>query len=675
MLASDPGFMRGKHLWLMVLILLLAAALRLTALGEVPPGLYHDEAYNGLDALKVLDGDLSMYFAANNGREPMFIYLIALCVGFLGRSPIAVRLAAFAPGLLTVAASYALGKTVFSRRVGLLSAAILGVTLWHIHLSRVGFRAVLLPLFIALALWQGALGWRTGRKIYWIAAGALYGLSFYTYTAARFTPLAIVLFGSYLLLSRRELRNRQRLAPLVWSGLAMLVALAPLALFTILHPDLVLSRTGQVSILNPDIHSGDFWGTLARHTTRALGMFFAGGDRIWRHNVPWRPVFDPLLGGLFLAGLIVALRRFYTDAKMAFLIIWTATMLLPTLLAEDAPHFLRSVGVLPLATAFPALGIDRLLQSLNPGRRILQLVAYLFPMAVLSTGFASSVSAYFGDYARAETTAYWFEDGAEALAGEINRFLGSGWDGERMLHRTSGEASHSPDRQAYIEPALRNTWPALSFLIVESSAIQLLPSDREWPAITNGKAAIFLWPYGNWRRVWSMLSLPGEIRAKAGALSQGDRDPEPYITYSAFYFTPVETVPPPLARFQGGVELVAAQVRSTDQGVRVELGWHATARLTDDYTVFVHYMRGEERVAQDDAQPAGGHYPTSQWQIGDLIFDEHLIPLVEPPDSSHDQVILGLYRHEDGQHLNRLDQTGNPVGTFLALPVNAIEVP
>ena len=675
MLSSDRSSVRKNHLWLMAVILLVATALRLVALGQVPPGLYRDEAYNGLDALKVLDGDLSMYFRANNGREPMFVYMIALSVGFLGRSPFAVRLAAFAPGLLTVAAAYALGKTVFSRRVGLSSAAVLSITLWHVHLSRVGFRAVLLPLFIALALWQGALGWRTGRRSHWLAAGALYGLSFYTYIAALFTPLALVLFGLFLLFSRRELWTRQRLAPLVWSGLAMLVALAPLALFTVLHPDLVLSRTGQVGVWNPDIHGGDFWGTLARHTTRTLGMFFVRGDRIWRHNVPWRPVFDPLMGGLFLMGLIRALRRFRRDARMAFLIIWTGTMLLPTILAEDAPHFLRSVGVLPLAALFPALGIDWLLRILNPRRRILQPAVYLFPIAILFVGLVSSATAYFGDYAQAETTAYWFEDGAEALAGEINRSLGRGWDGERMLYRTSNEGSHPPGRQVYIEPALWNTWMALPFLIADSSAVQLLPLDREWPIVSNGPAAIFVWPYGNWRRVWSMPSVPAEIRVVAGALSQGDLDPEPFTTYRVFYVTPVETVPPPLARFQGGVELVAAQVRSTDQGVHVELCWHATARLSDDYTVFVHYMRDEQRIAQDDAQPAGGHYPTSQWRAGDLVHDEHLIPLIEPPDSSRDQIILGLYRPEDSQHLDRLDQTGNPAGTVFALPVNAIEAP
>jgi len=162
-------------LWGLVVVLLIATALRLPAFGAVPPGLYHDEAQHGLDAVDILRGQPKLYFPANNGREPLFIYLVALSVAAFGRSPFALRLPALVAGVLTIAATAAMGRALFSRRVGLLAAAVLSVTLWHVHLSRVGFRAVLLPLFIALAVWQGARGVRTGRWSHWVAAGILYG--------------------------------------------------------------------------------------------------------------------------------------------------------------------------------------------------------------------------------------------------------------------------------------------------------------------------------------------------------------------------------------------------------------------------------------------------------------------------------------------------------------------
>ncbi len=669
---------KRSSLWLMVLILLVAAALRLAALGQAPPGLYHDEAYNGLDALKVLDGDLSLYFAANNGREPLFIYLVAATVGLLGRSPFAVRLAAVAPGLLTIAATFALGRALFNRRVGLLGAAILSVTAWHVHLSRVGFRAVLLPLFIALCLWQGTLAMRTGRRRYWLAAGALYALSFYTYMAARFTPAALFLLGVYSI-SRgpnHVSRFTFHVSRLRWSIPAFLAVLSPLALFTLLHPNLVLARTGQVAIWDPAIHGGDFLGMLLTHTARTLGMFFVRGDRIWRHNVPWRPVFDPLLSFFFLLGLIWALRRWRHDGAAALLVFWTATMSLPTLLAEDAPHFLRGVGVLPLAVLFPALGLDWVVRGPGP-RSEAEGDAYsvihhthhairTLPFVILSVSLFSTAIAYFGDYAHSDMAGYWFEDGAVALAGQVNRFLGSGWDGERMLHGQPGE------RMVYVESLLWREWQAIPFLVADSSAVRLLPDDQDWLAVGDGPAAIFVWPYGDWQRVWPTLGSPIEIRVQEGALSQGDRDPEPYRTFLAFYVTPVETAPPALARFAGGVELVGATLGPTDGGAQVELQWRATAPLPDDYTVFVHYLRDGERVGQHDAQPAGAHYPTRRWQPGDLVHDEHVIPLDLSPDSARDALRIGLYRVSDGQALDVLDAAGNPAGAFTVLPIREV---
>jgi hypothetical protein len=566
-----------------------------------------------------------------------------------------------------------------------LGAAVLSATLWHIHLSRVGFRAVLLPLFIAACVWQAAVGWRTGRRRHWLAAGSLYGLTFYTYMAARFTPLALFIFGIYLLKTRRAYLTGQRLAPLAWSGLALLVTLAPLAFFAVAHPDVFFGRTGQVSIWNSEIHGGDFWGTLAKHTARTLGMFFVKGDRIWRHNVPGRPVFDALLGVFFVIGFVRAVRGLRA-AAMAFLVIWTATMMLPTLLAEDAPHFLRAVGVLPLVVFFPALGMDWLftdhtLRFTPPVSRLRLYVIYLALIVVFSLSLVSATIAYFGDYAHADATAYWFEEGAETLAGDVNGFLGIGWDGERMQHGVSdnrndlgGPPEATPpnarmERKVYIEPLLWDTWTAVPFLVAESPEVHLLPLDRAWPAVGSGPAAIYVWPYGNWKRVWDMLTQPAGIRVIEGARSQGDRDPEPFTTYRAFYVTPVQAVPSALARFQGGVELVGVTARPTDQGIIVELCWHAKADLVEDYTVFVHYLRDGQRIAQDDAQPTGGHYPTSRWQVDDLVSDDHFVDLPDSPEPDRDQIVVGLYLPEDGSYLDLLDHAGNPAGMSVTLPL------
>jgi 4-amino-4-deoxy-L-arabinose transferase-like glycosyltransferase len=685
----------------MVVVLLVATLLRLAAFGEVPPGLYHDEAFHGLDALDILQGDLSFYFPANNGREPLFIYLVALSVRLLGKSPFALRLVSTFAGLLTVAATAAMGRALFSRRVGLLAAAVLAVTLWHVHLSRVGFRAVLLPLFTALAIWQGALGAREstsaeseGRQWrHWVAAGVFYGLSFYTYTAARSTPVALAAFGAYIVLAQSPISNLQspvfrRLCRDIGLGaLAALLAVAPLAVYAAGHSDQVLGRLGQVSILNPAINGGDLWSTLGAHTLRTLGMFFVRGDRIWRHNVPWRPIFDPLLGGAFIVGLLVALRRARRASAIGFVLIWTAVMSLPTLLAEDAPHFLRSVGMLPVVVFLPALGLDWLADRLSlasPPRRgpglshlsfvICHLLILVFPLLF---GLASTARAYLSEYARAPMAGYWFEHGAVGLAGRINAFLGAGWDGERMLHGEPG------DQRAFIDLGLWEEWPQVRFLVADQEVVTVgLDGEPR-----DGPAAVFVWPYGEWERaslfLRALVPAPAELSVEEGPLSQGDRDPEPYRTYLAFFGAPADPAAPVLARFSEGIELLGVQVTPVDVGssasgggdqggVQVRLRWRATAPLAEDYTVFLHYLRDGERIAQADGRPAGGRYPTAAWRPGDVIDDDHYVPGVGAPLPGHDVLLFGLWQPESGVTLSLLDEVGNPVGDWFEVPVDGL---
>ena len=138
----------------------LAAALRFYRLGEWPPGPYRDEAYNGLDALGVLNGRHALFFPANNGREPLYIYLVALSIALLGPTTLALRLPAALVGTLTTLPAWLLGRAWFGRTVGLLAAFLWAITLWPVHLGRIGLRAGLPAPALALAFWLGTRAYR-----------------------------------------------------------------------------------------------------------------------------------------------------------------------------------------------------------------------------------------------------------------------------------------------------------------------------------------------------------------------------------------------------------------------------------------------------------------------------------------------------------------------------------
>lgn len=156
--------------WLaMGLVTGVGAILRLAELDALPPGLYRDEAYNGLDALQVLAGRTPIFFEANHGREPLFIYVLAASVAIWGRSPGALRIVSALVGILTIPAVYWLGAELFDRRVGTLAGFLAATSVWTLNLSRTAFRAVALPPLAAVSLallWRG-LRQRRLRTVVW----------------------------------------------------------------------------------------------------------------------------------------------------------------------------------------------------------------------------------------------------------------------------------------------------------------------------------------------------------------------------------------------------------------------------------------------------------------------------------------------------------------------------
>ena len=199
------------HWGAMVGLLWLAALLRWMDLPHLPYGLWYDEAYYGLDALRVLEGHLTLFFPENNGREPLFIYLVAGAIAILGPTPYALRLTASMIGLLAVAATFRMAWTLSRRwEVGMLSGILMAFLLWPLNLSRVGFRAGLFPLAAALTLWSFTRAARSGRGRDWVIAGLIWGGGFYTYLAARMTILPIAMG---LILGRQQDPRRFSLRP------------------------------------------------------------------------------------------------------------------------------------------------------------------------------------------------------------------------------------------------------------------------------------------------------------------------------------------------------------------------------------------------------------------------------------------------------------------------------
>ena len=373
-------------------MLLVGAALRLIDLDRIPPGLSHDEAYNGITALEVwLLGRREVFFEIYNGIEPLIVYWQALYLRLFGITPVAMRLVNVTAGMLTIALTYALTQRMLAhrgprqaRQVALLAALGISLSFWAVFVSRLALRAVTLPLlqlpawyFLWLGLIEGQPQVGTGlpsantmgisaqpshlglprRLVYFAIGGACLGAAMYTYLSSRFLPFIPLLFFTYWLL-RGQVGRDEWLGIAVYSASWALV-FAPLGLYYLNHADIFARRADQVLNL-PLALAGDPRPLLG-DTLRTLGMFGIVGADTSRYGLAGRPLFEPVGAVLLCAGLAVSVTQLRRPARLAapyaFLLIWWVMMLVPGFITGESPHFLRTIGAMVPAYIFWALGI------------------------------------------------------------------------------------------------------------------------------------------------------------------------------------------------------------------------------------------------------------------------------------------------------------------------------
>lgn len=349
-------------------VLALGAALRLTGIGSSPPGLYPDEATNGNDALRVLEtGRPQWFYPNNNGREGLFVNLQAVSLSVAGvREPWALRVVSAIAGILTIPGLYLLGRELWGKRAGLLAAAVLAGSFWHVTFSRIGFRAILAPLVLAWALGILLLGLRKLRAgqprgaAWTVLGGALAGAGLHTYIAFRAAALAFVVAGlAATWTSRPALRARVATALLAAGAAALLVA-APLLHYFATHPGSFSSRASQVSVL-ADAHP---LREIARNVGLEAGMLVARGDRNWRHNDAGRAALPALLVPFLVIGLgalaMQGARKRGKDLPLLLVCALLVSGMLPAVASsEGMPHALRGILLIVPVFLLAGLGLDR----------------------------------------------------------------------------------------------------------------------------------------------------------------------------------------------------------------------------------------------------------------------------------------------------------------------------
>ena len=615
---------------LLTAILVLAAFFRFYNLDRLPPGLRFDEAFNLSDILTMMEGPFTIFFPANNGREPFFNYLAIVGTMLFGANPIALRINSAILGTATVFLTFGFAKALFhSSRIALLAAFFLAISTWHTYYSRYGLRVILCLALTILTLW---FFWRAitlsqqsrAETRYYILAGIFSAMTAYTYLSGRLTPLLLIaLTVAAIAINRKNWRIY--LQGLGITGIVAFVLFIPLGAYFVTHPQDFLAHGTTLSIWDPAVSHGDVTGTFFSNVAKVAGMFFVRGDYEDFRNVPEHPAFDPLLGALFVVGIIVMLRDLLmpkstpTSRLRAFLI--AAGMLLflsSSILSDQPPNFTRTLPTLSVLILLPAWGASEIYERLrNVSMQkfaigafgLIALVSTIWSYNDYFVRFANLPSLYYGFDVRMYDVAQWINQNARTHT----VYLAPLWYQQGTL------------------ALLTRQTPLKSF---ESRDTIVLPSS------TSGKDALYAFPPEQEKKAAKLAERLGTIAKRESVLgSTGEQILIVYRVPSANLPNLQSTITTLLpdsdllrspkslrAQWEDSFEILGYSVNALDtpkRNLEVTLIFRALKRIEQDYTFSVKVRDSQDRVwGQEDKWLGTNSYATPQMSEGDVIVEK-----------------------------------------------------
>ena len=647
---------RGWEWTTITIVLLLAGILRLWGLGDVPPGLAHDEVANWLIARDILAGHHAIYFTAAYGHEPLYQYAQALAVGLFGDNWLGLRWPSAAFGLLGIAAIYTLIRRLFGVPVALLTAAWLAVSFWPLFYARVALRAITLPFTAALAAYfllrtdpQPTSRRATPELTDWLLAGLFFGLSLYTYMASRILPAIFISFLIYSLLIRSE--SFSWLSVAAFLLIAVLVS-APLVAWLVAHPDAEYRITEIQEPLNRML-DGDpslVWENLIAN----LKSFTLAGDPWPRQNIPGRPVFTDLVSTvLFYLGALISLWR-WRDRRYGFLLIWLVGSLAPSIATSVAPSSIRDILGLVVVFVFPALALVEtgrfllsILRSLPSAARLLSsapcFVRLFFCSMLLAPCLLLTVRDYFARWPQNEVVRFDYQTDLTAVAHRLDELPPRtpatvaglsvhSMDGpglELATHRGIQNVRLCDTRETLVIPAGRRPW-----LFVP----QVVPFDADLQERLLGMGAIVVVdPLSS----FTSYHIPDNADMR--------RHLEHLETVAVLPDGTSAILPLSFGRRMTLLGYERLQHSIVPGGFLTLLTyWRVELPNSTPLRAFVHLLgESDAPVAQHDRLGS----PPRGWTAGDLIIQKHIIPIpIDLPDGRY-RVQTGLYDPSTGDRL------------------------
>ena len=346
----------------LLLLLLTALLLRVWRLETIPFTLGGDEASQGLEAVRVLDGTLRNPLGTGwLGVPTMSFFFNSLTIALFGRTIFGLRIAWVLVGTANVLVTFLLVRRLAGEKMGWLTAVLFATYHYHIHFSRLGSNQIADPLFLSLALWLLVRALDEGKRRDWALVGLVCGLAFYFYAGARLTPVVVLAVLAYQYIRAPRHFWQQHQTGLLIMLLTFLITAAPMLQYAVRFPDEFNARLNTVGIFQSgwlerevELRQQSQTAILWDQFQRAAFAFNYYPDRTVWYGLR-QPLLDPFFGVLFLMGLLfgtVKLLWWRQEQVAAPLVAWWwGGMLLGGMLTESPPSSQRLI-TLAVPTCF-----------------------------------------------------------------------------------------------------------------------------------------------------------------------------------------------------------------------------------------------------------------------------------------------------------------------------------
>ena len=442
-----PSPVSGLEITAVLAITAVAFYLRFRGLDSLPFGFFRDEAQNGLNAIKLVNGEifpqqktkLPVYITQQTQNAAMFIYMISAVIKFFGAGVAQVRAVEAAIGAMCVPAFYFIIRKKMGPAPAVLGAIMLAAMFWHLLFSRIAFHAMLALFIVMLFFYFAYRAYAERGWLDFVMLGVTSALAQYTYQPARLAIPVVFFLGIYILFRDRGFYSKNWKKIILAAGVFMIVFF-PMFRYIAKNHKMYTARFNQTFILNENVlkyfYRGEFTKAgLYLHNLKSYAkMFNIRGPQYSRDNVPHRPMLDFVTGALFVLGFVFALYRMASPFA-GFTIIAFIIFLHAGIMAIEAPHSLRSLLVIPFVLIFVLMILGRLLEyfSTQFGKNPAKFV--FFPLLIALALYSASLNyrTYFKDWANNHASWASFSPD-EYMAAQKLKEMGPAWKGIYNLY-------------------------------------------------------------------------------------------------------------------------------------------------------------------------------------------------------------------------------------------------